>query len=120
MNKKFSKFLAAGLTTVICLASAVVPVFAAGSNYSETIGTKTGIEKYTTFDKYLVMDEGANVPNVEFAYAITAGAHINYSVENQVFEVLSGVDVDKVTITWDQANATTASSIISHILFFHS
>ena len=41
-------------------------VFAAGTDYGTTIeGTKT-----TTFDKFLVMDKQANVPNATFSYAV--------------------------------------------------
>ena len=52
-----------GVTAAMALASMGVPAFAAaGTNYGAVIeGTKT-----TTFDKYLVMDLDAHVPNVSF------------------------------------------------------
>lgn len=90
-----------------------MPVYAAGSNYSATIdGTKT-----TTFDKYLVMDQDANVPNASFTYTVTAGAAKTYDVDGKKFQVLAGVDADKVTmagvgtptantITYKQGDAT--------------
>ena len=72
-----------------------VPVgAAAGTNYGATIeGTKT-----TTFDKFLLMDSQANVPNATFSYAVTAGAAKAYDVQGKKFQVLAGVDADKVTM----------------------
>ena len=67
-------------------------VFAAGTNYGATIeGTKT-----TTFEKYLLMDTQANVPNATFTYAVTAGNAKAYDVDGKKFQVLAGVDVDKI------------------------
>lgn len=70
------------------------PVFAAGTNY----GTPIGGIKTTTFDKYLVMDQQANVPNVSFTYGVTAGAAKAYDVAGQKVQILAGVDADKVTM----------------------
>lgn len=68
------------------------PVFAA--EYNTVIGgTAT-----TTFDKYLVMDKQAEVPNASFTYAVTAGKAKAYDVKGKKFEVLAGVDADKVTM----------------------
>lgn len=68
---------------------------AAGSNYdTENIGgTKT-----TTFEKFLVMDQNASVPTASFTYAVTAGAPMSYDVDGKKFEVLAGVDANKVTM----------------------
>lgn len=70
-----------------------MPAFAAG-NYDTTIGG----EKTTTFDKYLVMDAQAEVPNASFTYAVTAGTAKVYNVADKKFEILAGVDADKVTM----------------------
>lgn len=59
---------------------------------------KSGGEKTTTFDKYLVMDEQAEVPNASFTYAVTAGTAKAYDVAGKKFAVLAGVDADKVTM----------------------
>lgn len=68
------------------------PVFAA--EYNTVIGgTAT-----TTFDKYLVMDKQAEVPNASFTYAVTAGKAKAYDVKGKKFEVLAGIDADKVTM----------------------
>lgn len=69
-------------------------VFAAGTDYDTTIeGTKT-----TTFDKFLVMDKQANVPNATFSYAVKAGNAKAYDVNGKKFQVLAGVDADKITM----------------------
>ncbi len=71
-----------------------MPAMAEGSNYSETIGGITT----TTFDKYLVMDEQAEVPNATFTYTVTAGAPKTYKVNEKKFEILAGVNAEKVTM----------------------
>lgn len=86
------------------LLSQALPVLAAGTNYSANIAG----EKTTTFDKYLVMNKSAEVPNAKFLYTITAGAAKSYNVDGKKFEVLAGVDADKVTmagVDTSEANA---------------
>lgn len=85
------------------------PVFAAaGTNYGTTIeGTKT-----TTFDKFLVMDKQANVPNATFTYAVTAGNAKAYDVAGKKFQVLAGVDADKITMAGVGAADAAANSIV--------
>lgn len=89
----------------------VVPVGAAGvagTNYGTTIGgTKT-----TTFDKYLVIDKQAEVPNASFTYAVTAGKAKTYDVEGKKFQVLAGVDADKVTMAGVGATEAAANTIV--------
>lgn len=70
-------------------------VLAAGSNYEAQIGgTKT-----TTFDKYLVMDKQANVPNVSFTYVVTPGKAKAYDVAGKKnVQILAGVDAKNVTM----------------------
>lgn len=112
-NKKIKSFLPkAGLTAmmaVTALASMGTPVFAAaGTNYGTTIeGTKT-----TTFDKFLVMDKQANVPNATFTYAVTAGNAKTYDVANKKFQVLAGVDAGKITMAGVGAADAAANSIV--------
>ena len=83
------------MMAVTALASMGTPVFAAaGTNYGATIeGTKT-----TTFDKFLVMDKQANIPNATFTYAVTAGNAKAYDVAGKKFQVQAGVDADKITM----------------------
>lgn len=83
-------------------------VFAAGTNYGATIeGTKT-----TTFEKYLLMDKQANVPNATFTYAVTAGNAKAYDVAGKKFQVLAGVDADKITMAGVGATGAAANSIV--------
>ena len=93
-----------GSLGAIALASAMTmsmgtPVFALNlPNFPNAYSTEIGGEKTTTFDKYLVMDEQAEVPNASFTYAVTAGAAKAYDVAGKKFAVLAGVDADKVTM----------------------
>ena len=83
-------------------------VFAAGTNYGPEIeGAKT-----TTFDKFLVMDSQANVPNATFTYAVTAGNAKAYDVNEKKFQVLAGVDADKITMAGVGATDAAANSIV--------
>lgn len=94
----------------VVLASALtmsmgMPALAAGS-YDTTIGGT----KITTFDKYLVMDAQAEVPNASFTYAVTAGEAKAYDVEGKKFEILAGVDADKVTMAGVGGTAEAAAA----------
>lgn len=66
-------------------------VFAADTSYQEVNGGST------TFDKYLVMDQEANVPNASFTYTIAPGTAKNYDVNNKKVEVLAGVGAPTMT-----------------------
>lgn len=86
------------------------PVFAA--EYNAVIGgTAT-----TTFDKYLVMDKQAEVPNASFTYAVTAGKAKAYDVKGKKFEVLAGVDADKVTMAG--VGGTTEAAVAANTIVF--
>lgn len=86
------------MASVFTLATAAMlqpmPAMAAGTNY----GTVIGGTKTTTFDKYLVMDKQANVPNAEFSFEVSAGAAKTYDLNGKTIEILAGVDADKVTV----------------------
>lgn len=80
------------LASALTMSMGMPALAATGTNYGATIeGTKT-----TTFDKYLVMDTQANVPNATFTYAVKAGNAKAYDVEGKQFQVLAGVDADKI------------------------
>ena len=93
-----------GSLGAIALASAMTmfmgtPVFAIQEPpRPDGYSTEIGGEKTTTFDKYLVMDAQAEVPNASFTYAVTAGTAKAYDVAGKKFAVLAGVDADKVTM----------------------
>lgn len=97
------------LMAATAFAGVGTPVLAAaGTNYGTTIeGTKT-----TTFDKFLVMDKQANVPNATFTYAVTAGNAKAYDVAGKKFQVLAGVDADKITMAGVGAADAAANSIV--------
>lgn len=107
MKKKTIAKTGATMLTMAMLLNGTT-VFAAGSNYGSQIdGTKT-----TTFDKYLVMDQQANVPNATFTYAVTAGNAKAYDVAGKKFQVLAGVDADKITMAGVGATGAAANSIV--------
>lgn len=95
------------LMAATAFAGVGTPVLAAaGTNYGTTIeGTKT-----TTFDKFLVMDKQANVPNATFTYAVTAGNAKAYDVAGKKFQVLAGVDADKITMAGVGGTAEAAAA----------
>ena len=107
MKKKTIAKTGATMLTMAMLLNGTT-VFAAGTNYGATIeGTKT-----TTFDKFLVMDSQANVPNATFTYAVTAGTAKDYDVAGKKFQVLAGVDADKITIAGVGGTAAAANTIV--------
>lgn len=84
------------------------PVFAVVDARPDGYSTEIGGTKTTTFDKYLVMNDHAEVPNASFTYAVTAGTAKAYDVAGKKFAVLAGVDADKVTMAGvDSATANT-------------
>lgn len=95
------------LMAATAFAGVGTPVLAAaGTNYGTTIeGTKT-----TTFDKFLVMDKQANVPNATFTYAVTAGNAKAYDVAGKKFQVMAGVDADKITMAGVGGTAEAAAA----------
>ena len=62
--KKRIMTMASVFTLTTAAMMQTVPVIAAGTNYDTVIGGTTT----TTFDKYLVMDQEANVPNAVFSF----------------------------------------------------
>ena len=103
-SKNMKKNAVKGSLGAVALASVMTmsmgtPVFALNlPNFPDGYSTEIDGEKTTTFDKYLVMDEQAEVPNASFTYAVTAGAAKAYDVAGKKFAVLAGVDADKVTM----------------------
>lgn len=94
----------------VVLASALTMSMGMPALAAESYDTTIGGTKTTTFDKYLVMDKQAEVPNASFTYAVTAGTAKAYNVADKKFEILAGVDADKVTMAGvgsDTANTIT-------------
>ena len=113
MKNVMMKAVAIAAAAMMLLTGGSVTALAAGTQYSATIGgTKT-----TQFDKYLVMDEGAEVPNASFSYTIAPGAAQSYDVAGGKLEVLAGIGTP--TITWDRAagakrSASTADGVLTY------
>ena len=94
MKKRTIAKTGATMLTMAMLLNGTTVFAAIGANYGPNIeGTKT-----TTFDKFLVMDSQANVPNATFTYSVAAGNAIAYDVAGKKFQVLAGVDADKITM----------------------
>lgn len=108
MKKRTIAKTGATMLTMAMLLNGTTVFAAAGTNYGATIEG----EKTTTFDKYLVMDTQANVPNATFTYAVTAGAAKAYDVDGKKFQVLAGVDADKITMAGVGATDAAAKSIV--------
>ena len=108
MKKRTIAKTGATMLTMAMLLNGTTVFAAAGTNYGLTIeGTKT-----TTFDKFLVMDSQANVPNATFTYAVAAGNAKAYDVAGKKFQVLAGVDADKITMAGVGATGAAANSIV--------
>lgn len=93
-HKNLKKRLLALATTVMTLAMCMVtamPAMAADTNVAPTDNLTT------TFNKYLVMDEEANVPNVTFGFTIAAGNPVNATASTPA--IYAGVEPTKVTIS---------------------
>lgn len=98
MGKKNVKRLLAMLALLSVVVSSIGgSVFAAGKVNTPVNGTTT------QFDKYLVLDQQANVPNAQFAFTVSAGTHIDgvtgTADSNANPEILAGVEPEKVTVT---------------------
>lgn len=73
--------------------------FGEGTAYTHVSGGQT------QFDKYLVMEEGANVPNVGFAFSIAAGTAAAYDADHS--EILAGIGTP--TISWNDGNTDSTA-----------
>lgn len=88
------------LVSAMAAAAPSVSAFAA-TTYTPVAGTST------TFDKYLVMDKDAEVPNAAFQYTITAGTASTYDLDGKKFEILAGVGSPTIA----GVDSTTAGEI---------
>ena len=97
--KKHARFLTTLLAAVLLVAAALPSAFA--FKYTAVAGTST------TFDKYLVMDVDANVPNATFAFTVAPGTAIA-ATENRV-AVLAGIGTPTIAdVTFAPTDSTTA------------
>ena len=100
------------LTTFFALAAAAmltlgqtIPAFGAAA-YTPVEGTET------TFKKYLILEAGAEVPNVTFSYTVTPGdARSTDTADNTVMQILPGVGTPTVTDTVFAVGDATVTDI---------
>ncbi len=76
--------LLALMTAILMGITSVVPAMAVTANEGVIGGT-------TTFDKYLVMDEGAHVPAAKFTFTAAPGTAKTYDVDGKKIEILTTV-----------------------------
>ena len=97
--KKHARFLTTLLAAALLVAAALPSAFA--FKYTAVEGTST------TFDKYLVMDVDANVPNATFAFTVAPGTAIA-ATEDSV-AVLAGIGAPTIAdVTFAPTDSTTA------------
>lgn len=69
----------------------------------------SGSAEAVTFQKYLVMDESANVPNATFTYQIAPGTHVDGNATHA--EILAGVGTPTVSDTTFAPGNTTYTTV---------
>lgn len=102
--KKTRKFIGLLLVVAVIVVCAV-PAFAA--NYKPVDG------KSCTFNKYLIMDAGDNVPNVTFSFTVAPGNARAASADTM--QVLAGVGTPTVTDVTFSSSDTTATTAGTNI-----
>ena len=104
---RFGRVIAAGAASLAMVASMALsmPLGAstAGTNYAAVNGSTT------SFDKYLVMDEGSNVPNVSFEYTVTAGTAQNFDASGKTIAVYSGPTPENIVFSGTGITDTTTT-----------
>ena len=102
--KKTRKFIGLLLVVAVIVVCAV-PAFAA--NYTPVDGGSC------TFNKYLIMDAGDNVPNVTFSFTVAQGNARAASADTM--QVLAGVGTPTVTDVTFSSSDTTATTAGTNI-----
>ena len=93
LMKKLAKKAAALIGVAAIAATSAAPTFGA-AEYQKAKGPAD-----VPFEKYLVMDKNAEVPNAKFGFEVTAGEATQYESDESVIEIFPGPDADKVTMT---------------------
>ena len=102
MRKKVRAIASAAFISAMVMSMSGMSTLAAAANTSAAGDANAAI-----VNKYLVMDQNANVPNATFSYSIAAGSEIPASGKSP--RVNAGIEADKVEIssTEFQAGDTT-------------
>ncbi len=104
MKFRNNKAAAAAMTLLLTAgsllpSSAVSAALVSVQQYQPIQGT------VTSFDKYLVMDQEAQIPNVSFHYSVVPGKARAYDLEGRKFEVLAGTGTPTIAgVGTEQAN----------------
>ena len=93
LNKTMGRVATTLVATAMLASVAVVPAFA--TDYTAVSGGTT------TFDKYLVMDEDANVPTADFTFAIGAGTDVAATDSTPAVKGASAEQAALVTVSKD-------------------
>lgn len=107
MQKNLKKILTS-VAVALVAASGAVPVMAEGTTYTPVNGGSV------TVQKYLIMDQAANVPNVTFAFSIAPGEAIDSTdpaTKSQVRAGLEGATITSATFAAGQQTYTTPQAI---------
>ena len=99
---KAKRFLAtvASLGLAVSMMSAFTLSASADSVYTTIEG-----DKHTTFDKYLVMESDAVVPNASFSFTIAPGTAVPAAADGSTLPVLAGIGTPKFTLKTDTEHA---------------
>ncbi len=101
---KAKRFLAtvASLGLAVSMMSAFTLSASADSVYTTIEG-----DKHTTFDKYLVMESDAVVPNASFSFTIERGEAVAAAADGSTLPVLAGIGTPKFTFKNNTDNIKT-------------
>ena len=75
----------------------MMPMTVSAAKYAPVAGDS---EK-ANFDKYLVIDEQANVPNVSFEYTVAAGTAQAFNADKKTIEIYAGPTPENILFTGD-------------------
>ncbi len=109
-GKKFRKLTALAATAAMSVM--MMSSFAsAATTYTAVEGTST------TFNKYLIMDEGDNVPNVTFNFTVAPGSAISADTsDNSVMQVLPGVGTPTIAaVTFEDGDTTKLAADVTNL-----
>lgn len=106
------------IMAAITSAALMTSVFAAMPLSAGAVNKYTAVKGSTTsFDKYLVMDEGANVPNVSFEYTVKAGTAQNFDASGKTIAVYAGPTPEKIAFSGTDISDTTTTDQKFEIAF---
>ena len=99
---KAKRFLAT--VASLGLAVSMMSAFSLSASANSVYKTIEG-DKHTTFDKYLVMESDAVVPNASFSFTIEPGEAVAAAADGSTLPVLAGIGTPKFTLKTDTEHA---------------